>query len=475
MNTDLHALNADHWAKLHFANVNLKDPRRRARALTIATALTHQPGVSIPKLFTRVHEVKAAYTFFDVNEVTPSNLQVGHQRLVAQRIKQPGTYLLIEDSSEFNWSDKTPRAGLGAMHHHHQGFVLHTSLAVQWFKPTPGQFKRSTTPIIGLTHQEFYARIPKPALEADDSKKRKARPRESQLWQRSTQTIGVAPHQADVHWIRVADRGADIEFFLRDCQNNAQGFVVRAAQNRVLVDQHNQTLAVKLFEHSRIQTSLGAFNFALRARVGQAARTAILSYSTAQIRVRGAKQPGGRAEPIACSVVRIWEDQPTPGVEALEWVLLCDTAVQSLDQAFEIGTQYATRWLIEEYHKCLKTGLAADALQLRTSDRLFAAIAVMAVVAVRLLALKEAARVEPDAPAEVSGLEPLELSVLSLVLERALISVKDVALAVGRLGGHMNRPSDGMPGWQSLWAGMQRLRILVEGVSLASQLQTSGV
>lgn len=475
MHTDLHALNTDNWAKLHFTNLNLKDPRRRTRALTIATALTRQPGVSIPKLFTRVHDVKAAYTFFDVDEVTPSNVQIGHRTLVHQRIKQPGTYLLIEDGSEFNWSDKSPRAGLGAMHDHHQGFVLHTSLAVQWFKPHFGQFKRFATPIIGLTHQEFYARIPKPAFETDDSKTRKARARESQLWERSTQVIGDAPDRADVRWVRVADRGADIEFFLRDCQTKRHGFVVRAAQNRALVDQHNKTLPTKLFEQSREQPSLGEFHFELRSRVGQAARTAVLSYSSTQIRLRSAAKRGGRAEPIACSVVRIWEAQPTPGVEALEWVLLCDTDARSLDQVFEIGMQYAARWLIEEYHKCLKTGLGADALQLQTANRLFAAIAVMAVVAVRLLALKEAARVEPDAPAVTSGLEPLELSVLSLVLERQLISVRDVALAVGRLGGHMNRRSDGLPGWQSLWAGMKRLRTLVEGVSLASKLQTFGV
>jgi hypothetical protein len=96
--------------------------------------------------------------------------------------------------------------------------------------------------------------------------------------------------------------------------------------------------------------------------------------------------------------------------------------------------QYVTRWLIEEYHKCLKTGLGADVLQLETADRLFAAISVMAVVAVRLLAMKEGARVEPDAPAKVSGLSVFELRVLRLILERELRSVWDVALALGRLG-----------------------------------------
>lgn len=39
-------------------------------------------------------------------------------------------------------------------------------------------------------------------------------------------------------------------------------------------------------------------------------------------------------------------------------------------------------------------------------------------------------------------------------------------LAVGRLGGHMNRKGDRLPGWQTLWRGMTRLATLVEGYRL---------
>jgi hypothetical protein len=31
---------------------------------------------------------------------------------------------------------------------------------------------------------------------------------------------------------------------------------------------------------------------------------------------------------------------------------------------------------------------------------------------------------------------------------------------VGRLGGHLNRKSDGLPGWQTLWHGMTKLGLL---------------
>ncbi len=90
----------------------------------------------------------------------------------------------------------------------------------------------------------------------------------------------------------------------------------------------------------------------------------------------------------------------------------------------------------------------------------------MSVVAVRLLALKEQARVDPQAPAQQSGLDAEELQVLAAATERQLTTTSEVVLAVGRLGGPMNRKGDGLPGWQTLRRGLIRLTTLVEGYRL---------
>ena len=87
----------------------------------------------------------------------------------------------------------------------------------------------------------------------------------------------------------------------------------------------------------------------------------------------------------------------------------------------------------------------------------------MSVVATRLLALREDSRERPNDPAQSAGLSAVELQVLSKVLKRQLKTVQDVILALGRLGGHMNRKSDGLPGWQALWEGMNMLQVYVEG------------
>jgi hypothetical protein len=51
---------------------------------------------------------------------------------------------------------------------------------------------------------------------------------------------------------------------------------------------------------------------------------------------------------------------------------------------------------------------------------------------------KEALRGYLDAPAEQSGLDELEIKVLRAYLEREIKTVKCVALAIGKLGGHLN-------------------------------------
>src|SRR6266446_5905598 len=91
-----------------------------------------------------------------------------------------------------------------------------------------------------------------------------------------------------------------------------------------------------------------------------------------------------------------------------------------------------------------------------------------------LIDLREQVRRTPERPAEEAWLDPLELEVLRIRTGRQISTVREVALAIGRLGGHLNRKGDGLPGWATLWRGMQTLSMLVEGVRLARKLTHFG-
>ena len=466
------------WAEENFGDLDLGHLKRNQRAITIAAGFAAKPGKSIPQTFDTWYEVQATYRFFASEAVTPDELQARHRELTMSRLHQPGTYLLVEDTTEPSWSGKTPRPGLGRVgdkHSTRQGFQLHSTLAVGWPEtPEPdAQGHRPPLEIIGVADQQSLVRRDAPPGETRHA--RLLRERESEVWAATTTRLGTAPENAAIRWVRVCDRGADIYEFLASCQAEGHGYVVRAAQDRALIDADGAP-AGRLFATARRQASLGEFNLALRARPGQAARTARLSLSATRITVRSPWRPGhgrGTLRPLTCTVVRVWEAAPLAGVEPLEWILLCDAEITTFAQAREVALQYATRWLTEEFHKALKTGMGVEKLQLETGAELMAAIALLSLVALRLLHLREFVRMVPEAPAAESGLNPLELDVLAAKTKRSLKTVRAVALALGRLGGHLNRKSDGLPGWITLWRGYAELQTLVEGARLAHKLENT--
>jgi hypothetical protein len=474
MDVSLGFSDADAWAQRHFGGCALGDARRSQRLLTLAAGWVRQPGASIPRLSAgHAGASKAAYRLLGRPEATPPALQGPHRTHVQQQIQAPGTYLLLEDTTELSWPRPTPssphRVGLGPVgsgRAHQQGVLLHSLLAAgPWPGLASGEASRPPLPLLGLLDQQFHLRQPAPAGEKKGVWARQHRARESALWTQSLQALPPPP-PTPTRWVVVADRGADIYEHLLACQQRGLGFVVRAAQDRALLAAGGQA-AGRLLTHLRSQPSQGQLPLSLRARPGQPAREVTLQGSWAEaVALRAPARPGraiGAGPAVICSVVRVWEAAP----QGLEWVLLCAEPVTTWQQACERVQQYASRWLIEEFHKALKSGLGAERLQLQTAPRLFAAVAVLSVVALALVGLREAARQQPTAPAEEAGLAPLELAVLRACQPRPVQTVGELYQAIASLGGHLGRRGDGPPGWQTLWLGWQTLRRLVEGVRLA--------
>lgn len=470
-----HALEPRRWAALHFGEGPFRDVRRTRRLQAIGEALAASPGASIPRLFARPYDVKATYAFFAHPEVDVDSVQSVHRAWVMEQWERSGTHLLIEDTTELDWSGRARIAGLGPIgnrNHGTQGIRLHSVLAARWNGQAaahrPGH--RPPLDVLGLVFQDYHRRIPRPAGDRrDDSRARKRRPRESGRWLRSGEAIGLAPRAA--RWVRVGDAEADIYEYLQSCRARGHGHVIRSGQDRALVAADGRTRLGSLHETARQQPILGRFALQLPARPGQRARVAELAVSAVAVRSRAPQRPGasaGRRPPIVCTVVRVWEADP-PSATPLEWILLCDAPVTTFTEAHTCVRQYASRWLVEDFHKALKTGLRAERLQLETAKRLLPAVAVMSVVAVRLVGLREQLRRHPQNTADRAGLDALTLAVLRAAAHRPINTVEEVALAIARLGGHLNRRQDGPPGWQTLWQGMQKLDLLVQGVLLSSK------
>ena len=474
--------NAQQRAQTHFGGVGLGDVRRARRVVRLAAGWAREPGASIPRLSQgQTYASKAAYQLLGHAQATPEALQAPHSQVVAQQLQAPGTYLLVEDTTELSWPEAAERrTGLGQAgpgKAYSQGVLLHSLVAAAWpaTDPVPAA-KRPVLPLLGLLDQQFHARQPVPDAEKahphGGTRPSQGRVRESALWAQRLRAVGNPP--PGTRWVVVTDRGADIYEHLQLCQAKSLGFVVRAAQNRALVTGADKTPAGRLLEQARAQPSTGTFSLALRGRPRQPARAVALQVSfTPALALRAPQRPGGvtgKGKPVPASMVRVWEETEPGTAPGLEWLLLCDQPVTDFAQALTCARQYASRWLIENFHKALKKGLGAEKLQLQTAARLFAAVALLSVVALALVDLREKSRLEPDLPAESASLTATELRVLRHQSRRPLDTVRAVYLALAALGGHLGRKGDGPPGWQTRWLGRRSLRLFVKGVNMAAQL-----
>ncbi len=88
------------------------------------------------------------------------------------------------------------------------------------------------------------------------------------------------------------------------------------------------------------------------------------------------------------------------------------------------------------------------------------------------------ARATPEAPAlQVLQTEEVEALVAHFDKKKRLraehVTIRQATLWIARLGGHLNRKGDGMPGVRTLWRGLQALSLLVAGIRAGQQLRES--
>lgn len=449
------------WIEDQFGNCELGNRLRTERLQKVARAMLNCPEQSLPKQNPAWADLKAAYRLFSNEKVTFDAIAEPHWQQTRQT--KSGRYLLISDTTDIDHFSHRCTTGLGMLGSGTgRGMQLHNCLVYNCDE------KLIQGSAGALVHYRKFA------SKKETRMQRLSRTRESELWGNLVDKIGPAP--VDCQWIHVFDRGGDNFEAMCRIRLAKCDWIIRAAKlNRKVITESCEKMHLKqAIESTRL---LGSYELNLRSRPGVKARAAKINVSNTTVtlpRPRHCSQwvhQCGISE-LEMNLVMVEEADAPKGVRPIRWVLLTSLPVESFEDAWQVIEDYENRWLVEEYHKVLKSGCSAEMHTLRTADRLEALLGMISVIGTRLFQLKLVGRSQEEAKAQThvpaEWLKALELARPKLVVTG--MTVYKFFRELAKLGGFLGRKGDGEPGWQTIWFGYQRLHMLLDGMRLAGAI-----
>jgi hypothetical protein len=446
----------------------LKNAARTRRLVQVGAACARSAQGTMTSIFSRPAELKAAYRLFDRDEVTHQAVLAPHCQRTRQALRQPGRFLLLEDTTELDFTGHPATEGLGRIggardDQGPRGLLLHTSLAVQLL-PGPGP-DAVVGRIVGLAHQVVWARTKPPSKDGhgrrpSPKERLSQEDRESRRW--SAVTDHLEPPPPGTTWVVVQDREGDIYESIIKCINKGASFVIRAKHDRVTADGD-----AHLFDAVAAAPVLGRVTVELPRRPDRPPRTATLTLRALRRSFQAPYRPGGRPAAFEVTVLEAREADPLEGVAPVSWVLVTDRVVTGVADGSETLNIYVRRELIEEFHRVMKTGLGVEKSCLTTARRLEALSGLLSVVATFLLDLSRRGRVAPETPLEPSDGDAVMREVLEGHLgvpPSGIWTIDEFLRAVACLGGFPGWNRKRQPGWITIWRGWQRLMVMVQGV-----------
>jgi len=461
------------FGERNFGRAQLGDQRRTRRLVDLADQMSLRPGGTLPQKIRSPADLQAFYRLMRMKQVTHAAILDAHRQATLARIEElERTVLIIHDTTELEYTTHKSLDSLGQIGNgNRRGYITHNSLAVD----------PKTRDVLGLCNQVLHRRAEVSQSETRAQRRRRSS-RESLLWIKGTEPLPASRRLVDV-----CDRGADSFEFLEHEMASGRRFVIRSSYDRCIFLGHGEpekSKSGKLRQYARTLPQVGSWTLQVTSKsemrspnrkgkkklVVRKKREAKMAVAFAAVQIKPSKCHKG-SRPLKVWILRVWEIDPPEGEERLEWILITNEPVGGFEAAYRVVGWYECRWIIEEYHKGMKTGCRIESPQFTSEERLQPAIAVLSIVALTLLELRQASR-RPDAKTRkattVIGTSYVE--VLSLWRHKKINrdwTVHEFYYALARLGGHQNRKHDHVPGWQVIWEGWKELLPMVIGYDVA--------
>ncbi len=444
------------------------DQRLSRRLGRIAAAAANAPEKSFPQIARSDAELEATYRFLGNEEVTADRILEPHFRATCTRIASVPAALVVHDTSTFTFGGEE-REDLGWVSNRSVGFYGHFALALS------ADVAHRPLGVLGMS---VISRSKKwgEGEKKTEQQQHDNPDREFLRWGEMVDAVETKVGAGKV--IHVMDREADSYELLAAMMRSGARFVVRMAYDRTLApswpaDPRTLTTAlaqaeVVLEREVPISARRAAGQTAKQRKIHppRTARMAKLRFRAAALTL---KRPIDQRDPnlpdsISVNVVQVYEVDPPQGEEPVEWRLVTNESVTTIDQVAAVVDHYRGRWTIEEFFKALKTGCAIETRQLESKRSMLNALAVFAPIAWQLLTLRSLARSASTAPATVA-LTPAQVHLLRAHSVRVKLgktpTVREAMFAIAGLGGHLRR--NGEPGWLTLARGFRELLVMEAG------------
>jgi Transposase Tn5 dimerisation domain/Transposase DNA-binding len=444
--------------------IDLGDARLNRRAQRLIKQLGAHPSASIPTACGGWGETRAAYRLLDQARVTAAQVLAPHAERTQERLRVQERVLCIEDTSELDYTTKKGRiADLGPLNYEtRRGLYLHPTLAV-----TPDRVP------LGVLNVHYWAREPG-SLGQDKAASRPLEEKESVRWVDGfAQVNALAEELPATRLTYIADREGDLYdlFVEAPCPEQGADWLVRGQYyERRLTD--GRPLSAALAAAPVLTT----ITFTRPAGHGKPARPVEQQLKAVRVTLKGPRRPDRQLSDVTVSALLATEVNPPADDEPVEWLLLTNLPIDTPAEALEKIAWYLCRWQVEVFFKILKSGCKIEQLQLESRDRLEPAITFYMIIAWRVLLLTHLGRHCPEMPCDVV-FEEAEWKAVYLVTQHQVPpqeppSLDTMVRLVATLGGFLNRTSDGFPGPQSLWIGLQRAADFV--LALEAQRSAGG-
>lgn len=439
-----------------FRQADLGDPRLVRRAVALVQALAEGPNRSLPKIWSTPAELEAAYRFLRNPRTEFEALMRAVQQATRERAIEKRRVLALHDTTDITCPVAEPEE-VGYLQTGQPGFYVHHALCVGC---------DDVTAPLGVLWSQLWGRAQRSQGRRPNmpgSSLAKLEERESDRWLEGVTEAQLWAEGCEV--IHVMDREADSYRLFEHMRQLGADFVVRMRHDRRVEDGH---LTEALYD-APIKLRRTVPLSARRSKTmpsythqGRAAREAKLVVRCATVRL----QPPNylrESEPIELNVVQILEEDPPRGQEPISWVLATSLPVHTSAQVALVLDFYRARWLIEEFHKALKTGCMFEKRQLESFESITTLLAICYPIACELLQLRARAR-QTNVPAAAV----MRLSLLQCLRAHPKArplpdnpSVEQGLAVIAGLGGHIKH--NGPPGWQTLAAGYMELLAFERG------------